>query len=580
MEEKNKQIANGNLYALLSVCSKEELDPLVTFITQKLSGTLILNDDYREYSPDHTKYYRAIGDEIRRFGGNTLRNLTRGGEGPPYSEVVIDVCKKLDIPCKAGRTVENESNLLEIYIERQWSALSEEDRDSIMRKARMEASSVTDVNIKNIMREGTSSFISGPSSVVMKITDPAFSVTVPCVIHIAFIRQKYLASINSASEQKEEVDVKPVGDSLSRSGTLIVMTSEESPVLSLARIPEPSVTEWNPVSSVNGIGRLNPLLQAVPSLATAGEVTSGIYMEVMINGPLLKAKGQDGFRLITMIDGKPSHGTLLDPSRLSSIANASALLQVASVAVAQKHLADISRKLSEIKVSVDKISRFQKNKRCSVIKGSIRYFEQVAQAVLSGERHASVRNEIEGHEAQLLQIQEHLRDDICEESESVLNLRDENLFGSQGMKDAISEHQKLLGSLFHQLLLCIRARACGLQLLAAYPDEEKLTEGRKQSIKMALSELSKEGDLLSNTDIYMRQKVKSLSAVWNKNVTLNERKLSLLDWNRSLVEEVSQAREQIMEDLRTVEVAIANQPQHVTMLVKIENEKIVATCSK
>lgn len=585
METKIKDIAKGDLYALLSVCSKEDLDPLVTCITKKLSNWLEINDDYKRHSPDHTKYHRIIGDEIRLFGGNTFRNMLRGGEGPSYDELVLDVCKKLDVPCHAGETAKNESNLLTIFLDRQWKALSEQERERLIADARADASKGTSFNLKNISREGGTLLIArlalGPlgwGATVFSAAETAFSVTVPCVLHIAYLRKKYLEGTRPAPVQKTPAGTAPVVRPLVRPDALIVGTSEEAPVLSLARIPEPLIIEWSPVNGDDSISRLNPLLQAVPSLATAGEVATGKYMEVVINGPLLKAKGQDGYRLITMIDGRPSHGTLMDTAKLSTIVNASALLQVASVAVAQKHLADISRKLSEIKASVDRILNFQKNERCAVIKGATRYFEQVAQAVLSGELSESVRHLIEHHEAQLLQVQEHLIVDIRHENQTILSVKDETMFGSKGMEDAILGQQKLLDDLYQQMLLCIRARACGRQLLAAYPGEDRLKETRKQSIEEALEMLVEGGDLLSSTDACMRQKVKSMSAFWNRNVTVNERKLSLLEWNDRLVTAVSQCKEQTARELRTAEAVIAKRFQPVTMLVKIENGQIVATC--
>lgn len=585
METKIEDIAKGDLYALLSVCTKEDLDPLVTCITGKFSNLLDINDEYKQHRPDHTKYHRVIADEIRLFGGNTFRNLMRGGEGPSYDAVVLDVCKKLDVPFRDGETVRNESNLLTIFLDRQWKALSEDERERLIAEARTDAAKGVGVNAKNVIREGGALLMArlalGPfgwGATVFSVADPAFSVTVPCVLHIAYLRKKYLEGASPASVQKTVAETAPAVRPLVRSDALIVGTSEEAPVLSLARISEPPVIGWSPVNGDDGISRLNPLLQAVPSLATAGEVATGKYMEVVINGPLLKAKGQDGYRLITMIDGKPSHGTLLDPSRLSTIVNASALLQVASVALAQKHLADISRKLSEIKASVDRILSFQKNERCAVIKGATRYFEQVAQAVLSGELSESVRHLIEHHEAELLQVQEHLMVDIRHESQAIQTVKDETMFGSKGMEAAIRGHQKLLDDLYQQLLLCIRARACGWQLLAAYPGEDRLKQTRKRSIEEALEVLVEGGDLLSSTDALMRRKVKSMSAVWNRNVTVNERKLSLLEWNDRLVAEVSQCKEQIARDLGAAEAVIAKRLQPVTMLVKIENEQIVATC--
>ena len=578
-------IAKGDLYALLSVCSKDDLDPLVKCITEKLTNLLDVNEDYKRHRPDHTKYHRIIADEIRLFGGNTFRNLMRGGEGPSYDEIVLDVCKKLDVPCRSGETVKNERSLLTIFLDRQWRALNEGDRQRIISEARADAAKGNGINAKNVIKEGGVLLLGrlalgpfGVGAAVFGIADPAFSVTIPCVLHIAYLRQKYLEASSKPPVQQTATEIAPEVRPLVRSDSLVIATSEESPVLSLARISEPSGVDWNPVNGVNGISRLNSLLQGVPSLATAGEVATGKYMEVVINGPLLKAKNQEGYRLTTIINGKFSNGTLLDPENLSRIVNTSALLQVASVAVAQKHLADISRKLSEIKASVDRIFNFQKSERCAVIRGAIRYFEQVAQAVLSGELSESVRHQIERHEAQLLQIQEHLMDDIRHESQAVQGLKDETMFGSKGMEDAIREHQKLLDALYEQLLLCIRARACGWQLLIAYPGEDYLKESRKQSLKEIVDVLRESGDLLASTDIFMRRKVKSMSALLNRNVTVNERKLSLLEWNDRLVEQVSQSTKQITQDLQTAEAAVVKQLQPVTILVKIENEKIVAAC--
>jgi hypothetical protein len=98
------KIKTGDLYALLSICSDADLDPLVKVITGRLTNFLDVHDDYKRHAPHHSKYHKLIGDEIRQFGGNTFRNMLRGGEGPAYEEIVVDVCKKLDIPCEPGNT--------------------------------------------------------------------------------------------------------------------------------------------------------------------------------------------------------------------------------------------------------------------------------------------------------------------------------------------------------------------------------------------------------------------------------------------------------------------------------------------
>ena len=76
------KIKSGSLDDLLAVCSKEDLEPLVGYISDKRWNSFNSNEAFKTYSPaDHTKYTKLIADKIRLFGGNTLRNVTRSGEG-------------------------------------------------------------------------------------------------------------------------------------------------------------------------------------------------------------------------------------------------------------------------------------------------------------------------------------------------------------------------------------------------------------------------------------------------------------------------------------------------------------------
>jgi uncharacterized protein YaaW (UPF0174 family) len=586
---KIKEIERGDLYSLLSVCTNVDLDPLVKIITDRIINFLEINEDFKLYNPDHTKYYRIIGDEIRLFGGNSFKNLFRGNEGPNYDEIVTDVCKKLDIPYKLGETLKNESNVLSIYLDRQWKSLSREEQDEIIANARAESKKSLN-NLSNLIKGGGSLLLSravlGPvgwGTIVFSFADPAFKVTVPCVLHIAYLRKKFLDEIQSScnSPYVSDSDSKSsLAPCYHRYTTPIEFGLTENEIaLSLTQISDVKIQEWFPVSEIDErISKLNPLLQAVPSIATAGEVATTKYMEVIINGPLLKAKGKEGYRLITMIDKKPSHGTLLDPKKLSNIVNASALLQIASIAVAQKHLADINEKLSEIKACVARILQHLEGERLSILTGSIQYFKQIAQSVLTGELSDAVRNQIERHEADLLRVQNHILGEIRQESKEIIKIKDNDMFGSEGMQKAIEKHQIHINNLYQQLILCIRARTCGWQLFVAFPGEELLKTDRKHSIQSSLDTLTESGELLKETDLHMRKKIKELSSVWNKKKTVNDRKLSLLGWNDTLLAEVTSCKEQIEQNINAIESVISNQRQPTTMIVKVEAGKVVSYC--
>ncbi|AWJ94438.1 hypothetical protein Sp245p_31825 (plasmid) [Azospirillum baldaniorum] len=686
MDERIEAIRWGDLYALLSVCTDADLDPLAACLAKALPGFFEADEAYRRLRPRHSIYHRLIGDALRRCGDSPATGGARG-EGPAYDRLVVDVCKKLDVPYELGNTVKNESNLLTLYLGHQLKALTPDEQAAVLAKAREEASGRA-ATIATTAREGAHSLLShaahlreqiaaltpdDPRAVLSKarevsgkaasvamvakekanslfsravqvgerlsplraeeqpaiiakareitgkaatvaaiacvgglpllslaalrsmgldtsglsLSEPLFKATVPCVLHLAYLRGKHLDSLSVATpaaaiDAEQTSNVAGMSVPAPSAARLVIGAADDKPVLSLTRIPEPPACAWHPVAgSDNGVSRLNPLLQTVPNLATAYDVATTKYMEVVVNGPLARAADGDGFRAIVHgADNKiAENARLFEPERLSNIVNAAALFQIVSVAVAQKHLADISRKLSDIKAAVDRIQRFQSNERRSVLTGALRYFEQIAPSVLAGEWSDGIRPQIEHHEAHLLQVQDHLLEDIRHESQEIVNVKGGDVFGSKGMQEAIKAHQDLLDDLYRQLLLCIRARACGWQLLVAFPGEEHLKENRKRSIQEAIGALDDSGDLLKETDRTVREKVRGLSSLWNRTVTLNERKLSLLAWNETLATEVASCREQINLDIRAAEAVMSERLQPVTMLLRIEGERIVGACA-
>jgi len=578
-----KRIRAGDIYALFSICSADDLDPLVKILLTKLSNGIDINEDYKKYAPDHTKYHKLIADDIRLFGGNSWRNLMRG-EGPPYDAVVVDVCKKLDVPYVEGNTVQNEENLLTIYLDRQWKSLSKEQQDEMLAQAR--SSAAGDLSgAATVVKEGAKFLllrsIAGPlgwGALLISAGDPAFTVTVPCVLHIAYLRKKYLDQRRQSAAALPTVSVAPKEDaSLREQGgafeprergqALIVGETRERPAMVFAEVSGVEDRRWLPVGAgASGISRLNPVLQAVPSLVTAAHVATTRYMEVSINGALLAASDGNGYRAIAKAANGFEHARLYEAANLSNLVNAAAVWQIASVIVAQKHLADISEKLSDLKSAVSRVIDFQRNERKAILTGAIRYFEQVAPSVLVGETSEGIRHQIERHEADLLRVQDHLMEDIQHESAA--------LEGVKAKQEAIEAHQKSLQSLYRQLLLCIRARACGWQLLLVFPGEELLKEGRRKSILETLEVLAQSGDFLKHTDAAVRAKVQSMSSSWG--VTSNKEKLLLLDWIQTLETEVSGCTAQIEGDIRVADLVVAQQREPVRMIAKVEGERIVA----
>lgn len=166
---------------------------------------------------------------------------------------------------------------------------------------------------------------------------------------------------------------------------IIVGTSADQPAFQIAiTLDEASFAH---ATEIPGIARLDlsglsVCLQAVPSVLVQQAHQGRHLMEVVINNPLANsasgnhflpfAKGADG-RII-------EQAKLLNPQGLTSLVNAAAVWQVASVVVAQKHLADISAKLDEIKQGIDDLKNLFQDKLNGDIEGIYRYLRTVAKS--------------------------------------------------------------------------------------------------------------------------------------------------------------------------------------------------------
>jgi hypothetical protein len=301
-------------------------------------------------------------------------------------------------------------------------------------------------------------------------------------------------------------------------------------------------------------------------------------MEVVVNGALTKASSSAGYRAMVMGQkGIESQALLIDPSNLSGIATSAAIWQIASVAVAQKHLADISAKLKEIAADIEAIGAFQNAGRRAVLTGVMGWFETAADSVLAGEHSAAIRNQIESNEVALLSAQDSLTSDILRESAGKIDVGE--MFGSEETSKAIKKLQHRIEDLYRQLLFCIGARTGGWQLLTVFPGEAKLKEARRLDIMDALNSFSTKEGLLKETDDRMRRHIRELSSMWNTRATLNERKLELLEASSALAPSIVSASKQIIRDMVVADAAMRSLERPVKILAKVEHGRVVATCT-
>lgn len=103
----------------LGKMQSEDLNDLVYCLTHdkegdtRLTEELTVTSEYKSHNPDHHQYWELIAAEIQGFGANTFATIFRGGRGVEYKEVLMDVCDKMKVSYnKYSSTEEIEGDLL------------------------------------------------------------------------------------------------------------------------------------------------------------------------------------------------------------------------------------------------------------------------------------------------------------------------------------------------------------------------------------------------------------------------------------------------------------------------------------
>lgn len=241
---------------VMAKASNEDLNPLVEYIlkastTESLSGKEL----YKAHNPNHQRYPGLILNEIRLFGGNSFVNLFRS-EGPEYHEVVKDVASKFGVKeIDSFSLVQLEEELIQKILRdalKKAEGQERADMEAILKEAGLGKSDlsallsgaslltllgaraagvvtyqlsaiIASAMAKQLLGYGITLAAGGAASAALgrglavfmgpigwiltgiwtaiDLAGPAFRVTVPCVLHIAMLRQKMMcAQMSSAFE--------------------------------------------------------------------------------------------------------------------------------------------------------------------------------------------------------------------------------------------------------------------------------------------------------------------------------------------------------------------------------------------
>lgn len=328
---------------------------------------------------------------------------------------------------------------------------------------------------------------------------------------------------NLTKERSQEVVLTPPPPPPPRLATEITFGIDtNAPAVTLRPLMEEarfksarSTTQPAPVQ-----GRLNAMVQAVPGILVAEQHAGRHLMEVVINGDLVRAADGVGFRAMARgVNGITENARLFESDDLSTVVNAAAVWQVASVLVAQKHLADISAKLKSIEIGIEHLSAFLDSERRSRITGTYGYLQQLYSALNSGHLPMQAATELEAAERDLLSIFDHLTAEYLQEAKRLAP--DGDTFGTEDLTNQAVAKVQRLEALASDLQLCLQVRTAAWYVLAVIPDVHGLQQARRRSIEDARRQLLELAEAGTSSAHAESSRIKSF---WNKEETLQARR--------------------------------------------------------
>jgi len=620
--------ADEALLELLQRADRGDLAALVACITDDGAGRLTLPAVVREVllkAKDEQTFLdgelRLLVRELQLFGGNSLRNVARGG-GVSYRQIAADVLSHISGEVAAEESTQQvELRVLAAIVSRLWSEADASGKRAIAETLGLPANEATpDLDrVLDVVRQGgiaavdaalladgfeqlslrrvvdsvskqVSSTARKPVGLLaavaaralpitaaaatagwgaQQLAGEAYRITLPCVVRIASIRQKEFVRAKAAGSElplattSQDVDLVASG---AGPGWHIGMSADH-PIVSASILLD---SEWKTSARlVNrthaaGIDRLAPILQAVPGLSAAVEQSGSEYVRVVVNGPLAAAADGNGLRGFVH-NGKhiTEQARFYEDPKLQNLVNSAALFNIASAVVAQKHLADISERLEAIEKGVAAIHSFLKDARLAEVNGTVAYLRQVAGAVMTGAQTPSIRQKLEDFEASLTSIQHHLEHDLRELRDSIQTMKDPGKLGTSGMAAALQAQQPKLLELIDQWALCHSARMAACQLVSAFAGEETLVQARRQALAECAAAIFARTGIVEQVRSAMRARTERMSSVLESKSETYARQLSIERWQ---IISLQPALQHVRQQLSRTGVLLSFQEQPAVVL--------------
>jgi hypothetical protein len=352
-----------------------------------------------------------------------------------------------------------------------------------------------------------------------------------------------------------------LGDDAQRPGVRIAPLTDEERYRQAKALPGDS----------NLISRLSAGLQAAPSLLVEEGHRGKRLMEVVINGDLVRAKDGNGLRAWTVdANNKISeHAKLFEADKLQTLVNAAAVWQVASVVVAQKHLADISAKLDDIRKGVQDVSDFLNEERRAKVTGSYEYLAQAASTISKGELSPAIRTELESCDRELIQVQHHLQQELVRRCEQPVEHKE--LIGTEDLhRDTVTKYEQLK-DLAKDLRLTLKTRAVAWYVLSLYPGEPALKQARMERLLHTAEEVEAH---LRTIEASAERDCQNFSSLWNNGTTLSIRKTNVREAAQALSDDLITGAHEAKKDVQASDALLLTHDKPTYLMFEVEDGRI------
>lgn len=279
------------------------------------------------------------------------------------------------------------------------------------------------------------------------------------------------------------------------SHSIIIGEDELHPLIEISALAFKQEKVYKKIPYLDALSNIASVAgQAAPALMTAAEVANKHIMEVVIHGDLAKAADGNGLRAFSRATNGEftEHARLYHADSLSKLVNAAAVWQIASVVVAQKHLADINKKLEDLQDGVNRISDFQKTERKTRIQAIFDSLKEKIEilTLINPEQRKVILNAsiLSKYDDDLKQIYFHLKADL--EKYGLQKVEHKEIFGTADLKADIEKKVKEVNELAELAFLCLSLRLICCHIMNHLGDMDLVKELLQQRIVQELEHLT------------------------------------------------------------------------------------------